>query len=618
MDDIKQAQVNADSKRRSVPLPPDGGEYSRVRGTRARRSMLDGNWASLLAERTRAVLGTERAGMQADPSLSLNPFKSTCRTLAVLYDGEPTINHQRATAEDLSTLTARLRRAALWPTMQRTQLYCLGLREMFKHVAVDPSDPAGALIFRDVYPDMVIARATEARPDVPARIEELRERSADFLRSKGIAIAANADKVWTVDLYDLSGPQPVHAVYLLSGNGTGQTWGLGADITEQVYGRRMTGEDYPFRATPTQPELRKDPAALGKPILPYVLYHAAPNADRLFDPNDWIELVDGTLNVGVVNGFLLHLLGDASWPQKYLIGGMPIAAKVQMESGDDSAPRVQYVPSDPTSVLIIANQPDFTGQPSAGQWEPGGSIMEVETVLANMISALMESAGIPASDIQRLSGNARSGAALSITNEGKRELQRRYQPIFENADQQLIRICAILLNRHSDAIEAEAKAAGDPIPPRYRYPEGGYSLTYAKIPRSPSELKEHREHVLALLDRGMMSPVEAYAALNDVPVEIAAVRLLALQAEANAAAAARTPAPTATPAPTNAPAPEQSGADSVMDDLDDIIDDIDDGATPAEIRAALIALRGSDPNASDDTEDAEDPSDPPTAPPADG
>jgi hypothetical protein len=244
--------------------------------------------------------------------------------------------------------------------------------------------------------------------------------------------------------------------------------------------------------------------------------------------------------------------------------------------------------------------------------------MEVETVLANMISALMESAGIPASDIQRLSGNARSGAALSITNEGKRELQRRYQPIFENADQQLIRICAILLNRHSDAIEAEAKAAGDPIPPRYRYPEGGYSLTYAKIPRSPSELKEHREHVLALLDRGMMSPVEAYAALNDDPVEIAAVRLLALQAEANAAAAARTPAPTATPAPTNAPAPEQSGADSVMDDLDDIIDDIDDGATPAEIRAALIALRGSDPNASDDTEDAEDPSDPPTAPPADG
>ena len=114
MDDIKQAQVNADSKRRSVPLPPDGGEYSRVRGTRARRSMLDGNWASLLAERTRAVLGTERAGMQAVPSLSLNPFKSTCRTFAVLYVGEPTIILPCATAEFLSSLSDCLRLAALW------------------------------------------------------------------------------------------------------------------------------------------------------------------------------------------------------------------------------------------------------------------------------------------------------------------------------------------------------------------------------------------------------------------------------------------------------------------------------------------------------------------------
>ena len=53
-----------------------------------------------------------------------------------------------------------------------------------------------------------------------------------------------------------------------------------------------------------------------------------------------------------------------------------------------------------------------------------------------------------------------------------------------------------------------------------------------------------------------------------------------------------------------------------MDDLDDIIDDLDDGATLAEIRAALIALRGSDPNASDMSAD-EDTEDPPTTPPAD-
>jgi hypothetical protein len=605
-DDIKQSQLAAESKRRSIPVPADYAEYVRVRNTRARRSMLDGNWASLLAQRTRDVLGVERAAMQADPSLSLNPFKSTCRTLAVLYDGEPKINHARATPEDLATLADRLKRAALWPTMQRTQLYTLGLREMFKHAAVDPAD--GSVIFRDVYPDMVVATATEARPDVPARIEELRERSVAFLAAQGVAATSTSGKVWTVDVYDLTTPEPTHAVYLYSGGSQGPataSWGLGQDITEQVYGRPMRGAGYPFRATPTQAELAKDPKALGKPILPYVLYHAAPNGDRLFDPNDWIELVDGTLNAGVLNGFMMHTFADASWPQKYLIGGMPIAAAVQMQGGDDSATRVSYVPSDPTSVLIVATQPDFSGQPSAGQWAAGGSLTEQEAVLGNIISGLMETAGIAASDIQRLSGNARSGAALSITNEGKRELQRRYQPIFESADQQLIRIVAILLNRYSDAVESQAEATGEPVLPRYRYPEGGYSLVYSKIPRSPSELKEHREHVLGLLAAGMTSRVEAYAALNDVPLEIAAVRLAELDA-------ANAPAPPATAATPTAPTDPQPQADSVeyahsemLDGLDDLLDDLDDGATPAQLRAALIAIMGRDPNAAD--EDTEDP-----------
>jgi hypothetical protein len=177
---------------------------------------------------------------------------------------------------------------------------------------------------------------------------------------------------------------------------------------------------------------------------------------------------------------------------------------------------------------------------------------------------------------------------------------------FESADQQLIRIVAILLNRYSDAVESQAEATGEPVLPRYRYPEGGYSLVYSKIPRSPSELKEHREHVLGLLAAGMTSRVEAYAALNDVPLEIAAVRLAELDA-------ANAPAPGATPATAAAPTAEAAPqADSVeyahsemLDGLDDLLDDLDDGATPAQLRAALIAIMGRDPNAAD--EDTEDP-----------
>jgi hypothetical protein len=338
-----------------------------------------------------------------------------------------------------------------------------------------------------------------------------------------------------------------------------------------------------------------------------VLYHAAPNGDRLFDPFDWQEIVDGTLTCGVLHGFLMHTFADASWPQKYLIGGVPAGAAVTM--ADQEGQRRSYIPADPTSVLIVDVLPGFTGQPSAGQFQPGGDIVAQEQVLGNMISALMESAGISPSDVQRLSGNARSGAAIALTNEGKRELQRRYQAIFEAADQRLIRLVAILLNRYSDGLELAADQAGQPIPQRYRFPEGGYTLTYPKVPRSPDELKAHREHVMAMLAAGFMSQAEAFSALNDVPLDVATRRLAEIAAEVN-------PAPTmpaAPNAPTNAPAPT-TNRDAMRDAIEDAIDELDDGATPAQVRAILadaVGMTEDDAPSNDD----EDTADPTTAPP---
>lgn len=524
MDAITNAAVNANAVQASIPLPSGTSEIHRVQSTRARRSMLEGTWSRLLAERTTQVLGATRSAMQADPSLSLNPFKSVCRALSVLYDGAPTVQHPVASAEDLRNLTRKIGASGLWPMMQRVQQYTLGLREMLVHGAVDPS--SGALRFRAVYPDMVYARASEDRPDEPVRIEELRSRSVSYLRSRGVIVTANtanAEDVWTVDVYDIGGPTPFHAVHLLGSKAAGQGWALGADITAQIYGTALAGPAYPWRATPTRAALAADPESQGAAVLPYVLYHAAPNGDRIWDPYEWIEIVDGTLTAGVLNSFLLHTFADASWPQKYLIGGAPAGAAVTM--ADAEGDRRAYVPADPTSILVVEKLPGFDGQVTAGQFQPGGDITAQEAVLGNMISALMESAGISPSDVQRLSGNARSGAAIALTNEGKRELQRRYQAIFEASDQRLVRLCAVLLNRWADGVELAAEAAGAPIPALYRFPEGGYSLTYPRIPRSPDELKAHREHVFALLDRGMLTSAEAFAALHDVPLEVAERRV---------------------------------------------------------------------------------------------
>ena len=607
MDAITNAAVNANAVQASIPLPSSASEIRRVQSTRARRAMLEGTWSRLLAERTTQVLGATRSAMQADPSLSLNPFKSVCRALSVLYDGAPTVQHPVATAEDLRNLTRKISAAGLWPMMQRVQQYTLGLREMLVHAAVDPD--TGALRFRATYPDMVYARASEDRPDEPVRIEELRARSAAYLREKGIITqpnAVNGEDVWTVDVYDISGPIPFHAVHLLGAKTTSAGWALGPDITTKIYGTALSGDAYPWRATPTRAATDADPEAKGAPVLPYVLYHAAPNGDRIWDPYEWIEIVDGTLTAGVLNSFLLHTFADASWPQKYIIGGAPAGAAVTMDTGEEGSRRA-YVPSDPTSILIVEPLPGFTGQPSAGQFQPGGDIAVQEQVLGNMVSALMESAGISPSDVQRLSGNARSGAAIALTNEGKRELQRRYQAIFEASDQRLIRLCAILLNRYSDALEIAAEEAGTPIPTRYRFPEGGYSLTYPRIPRSPDELKAHREHVFAMLDRGMMTEAEAFSALHDVPLDVAERRVAEIAASkadpppptAQLTSARRPPAAPA-PAPAAPHAEPAQPRDMLREAIEDALDEIDDGGDPAAVLADLRAM------IEDDSEDVLD------------
>jgi hypothetical protein len=47
-----------------------------------------------------------------------------------------------------------------------------------------------------------------------------------------------------------------------------------------------------------------------------------------------------------------------------------------------------------------------------------------------------------------------------------------------------------------------------------RWPEWGYSVSYQEIPLSPDERKARREDVLALLDAGLLSNVQAYRELN--------------------------------------------------------------------------------------------------------
>ena len=249
---------------------------------------------------------------------------------------------------------------------------------------------------------------------------------------------------------------------------------------------------------------------MGRAVLPYILYHAKGSKDRLFDPYYWHELVDASLDIAVGHQFVLHVFRESSWPQRYIVnlevGG---ASLVEHPNGSRSE-----IVTDPSTVLqlISTNDGDSESypQPLVGQWKPGADIAILESTLANMVARVATDAGIPPSDIQRLGGTARSGAAISLTNKGKRDQQRKFQPVFREPDERLIGLCAVLLN----------SATGS------KFAEGGYTVIYQQLPLSPEELKARREEVFEMLDRALITPVDAYIELHPgTPKEVARAKI---------------------------------------------------------------------------------------------
>lgn len=503
---IMEAAKQAESALRAIPLPP-GSDTSRAIHTRHRLAMLLGTWLQLASDHLEMQLGSKRAQMQAPPSIAHNPFQQVCSEIAVLYDSPPTIlqKQKNVTRDDYAPLLDIIHNAGYWAQAQEVQRFTVGLRECF--VAIDIEPESGNLIFRTVTPDMVRAVAG-VRPDQPVRVEELRRVSKRDIPEQAYRVAEKVQDTtgdaWLVFVYDISDPSnPHHSVALYSGS----TY-VGEDITREYYALKGVGEasysgqSYPYKFTS------------GKPFLPYVLYHAKRNGVGLFDPYHQIELVLGTLDVATLYSFLMHISRDASWPQRAMVNGyvpMTDVAKAVTDSNTEGV--VQQITPDPTLILQVLQVPDTTGQVTIGQWSPGGDMEKFENVITNLTVALAQSAGVSPSDVQRLGGTARSGAAISLTNAGKREQQRRLAPIFADPDGRLIAYAAAIHNRWADS---DATRQG-----YQRFPESGYEVIYKKIPRSPEELKAHREHVEKLMELGLMNKVEAYAELFDTTLEAA-------------------------------------------------------------------------------------------------
>ncbi|MEQ1505322.1 MAG: hypothetical protein ABMB14_24030 [Myxococcota bacterium] len=362
-------------------------------------------------------------------------------------------------------LNAAIVQAGGWALMPRVQRQTIGLREML--IRVDTST-TGDLLIRPVSPSMIEGEGSADRPDRPGRLHETRRRVIDGVSQ------------WTRDYFDPSAR--LYRVETLDGE----------DVSA-VLGAPASGDAYQYRLSD------------GTPLMPYATYHAAATG-RLFDAFDGIEVVEGTYEISVLWSFWLHCVRDASWPQRWAMG-VTVAGASQSGSAGVASSEVEVDPS-VVVMLVPTGEPGSSTPSQVGQWAAGCDPDKLATSIMSYESRLPIAAGLNPADFARTSGDPRSAYALSLSLNGQREAARRYEPMMADGDRQLLTLCAAGLNRWN---EAQGEALD--------LPETGWQIRYPGIPESADERKAKREHVIALLDRGLMTKAEAYAELRGVSLD---------------------------------------------------------------------------------------------------
>ena len=276
-----------------------------------------------------------------------------------------------------------------------------------------------------------------------------------------------------------------------------------------------------------------------------------------------IELYEGSLSLSVYYSFLAHCLRDASFPQRYAIGVR--VAGTELTDGMTRGARVEVV-TDPTTILMLDAATE--SQPTVGQFQAGADVSTLESTIAAIAHRLATDAGLSQTDIQRTSGSAKSGYAISLSNEGKRMAQRRYVVQFRASDEELVAKSAIMFNRATGSA----------------FPEGGYSVLYREVPLSPEELDARRKHALEMLDAGLMDRVEALRLFGNLsePDAIAKLALIQTMEAATSGGAATMTAQGPTPPPA------ASVTDAAESAMTDAVDELDAASSALETLAAQI------------------------------
>lgn len=405
--------------RKPPPSPTDPAELRRVEHTRFRVRVWHGEHVEDVRKRTLELVGAVRTAAWGDPDLSSAPAVASARALATLYDpmaddgdAAPTVTCELDETAG-PAMAQVLDDAGLWPLMTTYQAQALALREMLLRADVDGVDNRGVprIRFRPVTPDLVEARPDPRDPSRPIEIREWVERPDEAGRM-----------VWTREVWSIAGGVGEHRILSADGEDVSERYGLEKG--------GAVGEKYPLRRLSD-----------GAPLLPYVVHHAELSG-ALWDPLRHIELWEGTLTVSVWWTLLGHLIRNCAHGQRYM-GNATVDAAVPVDGGT-SATRNAVV-ADPG--VVISMRPIVEGQPmEIGQWEPSADPEKVFNTVVGYERRLHSAAGLDPADIQRVSGDPRSGYALEVSDAAKLRSALRYAPTFRLADRQVVALVACLYN----------------------------------------------------------------------------------------------------------------------------------------------------------------------------
>ena len=450
--------------------------------------ILYGFWANDLQAHIQKQVGAVRREAWKCPDLSANFYRSAWDALARTYDSPPAVSNDTDNG-----LASAVSEAGLWPMMQTVQRDTFGLREMLVRVDWAQTFQGVELVYRPVWPQYVTALADSDRPDVPVKLCEARKRT----------IAGRVQ--WTWDIFDI---RPGMESWCIHGQ-------RGEDLTEAVLGvpsAQLYGDGYPFRF------------ATGEPFIPYAMYHASKGGHGLWDPYSTLEMVEGTLNVGVLYSYLLHIIRNTAYKQKYTVdltlGG------AAYEDGDSDGEGLTQITTDPARVLMFQSQPEAAGQPQLGQWDESADPQKLIETIGQYERRLSAMAGINPADLMRMSGDPRSGYALAVSRDAQREIQKRIEPCQREGDLDLLSKSAAIL-----------RINGGPV-----YPETGYSIEYHGIPLSLEERRAMLEELQTEMELGLLSVVDAYQRRNPGTSEAEARATLTEIQRVNAAYSATTDA----------------------------------------------------------------------------